>query len=142
MSYLMALGIAALAVTGGPDLARQPWDQSAVNSLATDLAAATRTLKEELLREPQIAQGVKTGDREIVRFLDAIDSLRKSARRLSRALGDNKGHEATLPIATRIRSLARDAEEYGSGIMPSLGMEEKLQPVEELLAQLSPYYFD
>ena len=142
MMYRIAAGMLVAALAGGPALARQVWDQAAVNSLASDLAAATRVLKETVVREPEIARGAQTGDRTILRFTRSIDSLRKSSRRLSRALGDNKGYELTLPIVTRIGTLVRDAEQYGAEIMNPAWMEGKIEPVEELLQKLTAYYFD
>ena len=142
MMHRIAAGMLVVALASGPALARQVWDQAAVNSLASDLAAATRVLKETVVREPEIARGAQTGDRTILRFTGSIDSLRKSSRRLSRALGDNKGYELTLPIVTRIGTLVRDAEQYGAEIMNRAWMEGKIEPVEELLRKLTAYYFD
>jgi hypothetical protein len=142
MLYRIAAGIAVVALAAGLAQARQAWDQDAVNSLASDLAAATRALKETVRREPQIAEGAQTGEPNVALFLESIDALGKSARRLTRALVDNKGYEDTLPIATKIRGLVGDAEQYGAGVMTTAWMQEKIEPVEELLAKIGAYYFE
>ena len=47
----------------------------------------------------------------------------------------------TLPIADKIRTQVRDANRYGSGVMTTTFMDEKIAPVQDLLNRLEPYYF-
>lgn len=121
--------------------AEQVWDQSAVTTLAAHLAKTTRDLKNTLRREPGLADAAEMGDRNAVRFWEAIDGLETAARQLARRTGDGQGRDETLPIAKKIRTLVRDAEQYAAGLMMSSFVEERLGPVEELLGRLEPYYF-
>jgi hypothetical protein len=146
MQTIRCLGGAfALLVIGvllvGTAEARQAWDQAAVTSLAADLAKATRDLENTLRREPQLADAALMGDRNSIGLWEAIDGLERSARQLASRAKAGKGYEETLPIAQKIRTLVRDAEQYGAGIMTTAFMEEKIAPVEELLKRLEPYYF-
>ena len=136
---LGALSVALLAnVSAG---AEQAWDQATVTSLAADLAKATRQLKNTLRRDPSLAATAESGDRNAVRFWEAIDGLEKSARQLANGTKEGKGRAETLPIAQKIRTLVRDAEQFSAGLMMGAFVEEKLGPVEELLGRLEPYYF-
>ena len=109
---LTALAIALLLI--GADV-RQAWDQTAVTSLAADLAKTTRELKNTLRREPTLASTLGLGDRKAIGFWEAIDGLEKSSRQLARRTKDGEGHDDTLPIARKIRTLVRDAEQFGAG---------------------------
>ena len=109
--------------------------------MAADLAKTTRELKNTLRREPGLTDAAALGDRNAARFWEAIDALEKSARQLASRTKDGQGHDETLGIAQKIRTLVRDAEQYSAGLMMSAFVKEKLGPVEILLGKLEPYYF-
>ncbi len=140
MVQRLAAGIAILALGVVPALARDAWDQTAVNELASELATATRELKAALLQVPRIAEGEQRRDPDVVRLLDTVDALGKSARRLTRALGDTKGYDETLPIVDRIRALVHDARQFLVDPETDASIERRMETVEAVLASLAGYY--
>ena len=120
---------------------RQAWDQATVTKLAAELADATRALKNTLRREPHIADATKRLDRNASRLQEAVNALDKSSQQLKARTASGKGYEDTLATATKIQTQVRDAQQYGASVMTTAFMEEKIQPVRELLKRLSVYYF-
>jgi hypothetical protein len=123
-------------------LARETWNQEAVTALATELADATKALKTTLRKDPDLRDGYRQGDPVVSRYVEAIDGIDRSARQLAQRLVAGEGYEETLGVAKKISSLVRDAEVQGARIMTTVWMEEKLKPVEDLLARLGRFYFD
>ncbi len=142
VSVGVPLGVLALAFAVVPTAgAREAWDQAAVTALAAELADATQALEKTLRREPHLAAATQRGGRNAVGLWEAINRLKKSTRQLSSRTKDGKGYEDTLPIAKKIRTQVRDAKQYGSSVMTTTFMDEKITPVQDLLNRLSPYYF-
>ncbi|HJO22743.1 MAG: hypothetical protein QF890_09590 [Myxococcota bacterium] len=130
--------IFAVAPTAG---ARQEWDQAKVTALATELADAVQALEKTLRREPHLAAATERGGRNAKGLWESVNRLKKSARQLRSRTDAGAGYEETLPIADKIRTQVRDANRYGSGVMTTTFMDEKIAPVQDLLNRLEPYYF-
>lgn len=140
LGFGLALAAAVLLSTTAGAL--EAWDQEKVTALANELATAVREAKNATRKDVYLRDTVRMGDPVIVSYQESIDGIDKSARQLARRLGEGEGREQTLNIAKKIRSLVRDAETAGAKIMKTAWTEEKLQPAEDLLDQLAPYYFD
>jgi hypothetical protein len=74
--------------------------------------------------------------------MDTLKGLEQSAKQLARRLDAGEGYDATLPIAKKIRTLVRDAQEVGKRFQTLEQTAAKIAPVREALDQLGPYYFD
>jgi Tfp pilus assembly protein PilV len=139
---LSAALLAASALLASAASARETWNQQTVTALATQLADATKALKSALRKDPDLRDGYRQGDPVVSRYAGAIDGIDRSARQLAERLAGGGGYEETLGIAKKIDSLVREAQVQGAKIMTTVWMEEKLRPVEDLLARLGRYYFD
>lgn len=134
---MIAIGFAVAPVAE----ARKAWDQETVTGLAAQLAEATKALEKTLRREPHLAQATQGGDRNAMGLWEAMNRLKKSTAQLRTRTAAGAGYEETLPIAKKIRTLVRDAEERGSRLMKTETMDAKIAPVQDLLDRLAPYYF-
>jgi Tfp pilus assembly protein PilV len=139
---LSAALLAASALLASAASAREAWNQQTVTALATELADATKALKQTLRKDPDLRDGYRQGDPVVSRYANAIDGIDRSARQLAKRLAAGEGYEETLGVAKKIDGLVREAEVQGAKIMTTVWMEEKLRPVEDLLARLGRYYFD
>jgi len=142
VSLGVPLCVLALAFVVAPAAgARKAWDQAAVTSLAAELADATQALDKTLRREPHLAAATQRGGRNATGLWEAVNRLKTSTRQLRSRTEAGEGYEVTLPIAKKIRSQVREAKRYGSGVMTTAFMDEKIAPVQDLLDRLAPYYF-
>ena len=139
---LSAALLAASALLASTALAREAWNQQTVTALAKELADATKALKSTIRKEPNLRDAYRQGDPVVLRYADAINGIDRSARQLANKLASGEGYEETLNVAKKLDSLVREAEVQGARIMTTVWMEEKLRPVENLLARLGRYYFD
>ena len=139
---LSAALLAASVLLASAASARETWNQETVTALATELADATKALKTTVRKDPDLRDGYRQGDPVVSRYADAINGIDRSARQLATKLAAGEGYEETLGVAKKIDSLVRDAQVQGARIMTTFWMEERVRPVEELLARLGRYYFD
>jgi len=136
------IGLLVLALWTLPAAAeRKAWDQATVTKLAAELSNATRALRNTIRREPHIAQATQRGNRSAYRLREAVNALDRSAQQLRNRTLNGGDYEATLPIATRMQTLVRDAQQFGASVMTTKFMQEKIKPVRDLLKRLSAYYF-
>lgn len=137
-----ALLIGVTLALSSAAIALETWDQEKVTALASQLETATKALKSTIRKDGNIRAGRRAGDPVMVRYSGAIDGIARGAQQLASKLAKGEGFEETLPVAKKLSSLVREAEVQGARIMTTHWMEEKLQPVEDLLNQLAPYYFE
>lgn len=136
VAALVAIGLAPGAAFA--DL--KPWNQEEVTALAQALHAAVKEVRQSMRRE-------STGDltaqaRARQQMLEILKVLEKSCGQLVARLEGGAGHEETLNIARKIRSLVRDAETEGRKFMTTQQTDERVAPAEQALAGLAPYYFE
>lgn len=134
-------GVALGLLLAAPAAALKAWDQETVTMLAAQLAEATGQLRETIRREPHIQDAIDRGDRNAQSFWATITGLDKSARQLAARTSKGGGYERTLPIAKKIRTQVRDADTTGARLMSTKFMEQRIVPVQQLLARLDPYFF-
>jgi hypothetical protein len=132
---VLAIGAAAPA---GAEPAKA-WDQQRVTQLAGELAAAAKQMRKAKRNEPP--QPASLRERARARYLETLKGLEKSTQQLEGRLKAGDGYEATLPIAEKIRSQLRDAEEDGKKLMTTAQMMELYLPLEKILDEIGPYYF-
>ena len=129
----------ACAGSGSPpaeDLA--PWDQEEATALAVQLASAASDARTAARQQPGL---VGSSEPRVVRYLDALRRFETATRQLATALQNGQGREETRPIAVRVRRLARDARQHGSGLPQTLRTVGAIAPAENLLRDLSRFYF-
>jgi hypothetical protein len=136
VAALVAIGLAPGAAFA--DL--KPWNQEEVTELAKALHVAVKEVRQSMRRE-------STGDlaaqaRARQRMLETLKVLEKSCGQLAARLEAGAGHEETLNIAKKIRSLVRDAETEGRKFMTTQQTDERVAPAEQALDGLAPYYFE
>jgi len=122
--------------------ALKPWDQDQITILAAELATATRGFKNVLEQELQAIEKSRGGNASAMKFANVIDGLDRSTGELAQQLEAGKDRDATLQLARKIRTLVRDAKAQGPGITTTALLEEKIAPVNSLLDQIGPYYFE
>jgi hypothetical protein len=133
---LAAIGLAPGAASA--DL--KPWNQEEVTELAKALHVAVKEVRQSMRRE-------STGDlaalaRARQKMLEILKGLEKSCGQLVRRLEAGDGREETLNIARKIRSLVRDAETEGRKFMTTQQTDERIEPAEQAVDGLGPYYFE
>ena len=136
VAALLAIGLAPGAAFA--DL--KPWNQEEVTELAKALHVAVKEVRQSMRRE-------STGDltaqaRARLQMLEILKLLEKSCGQLVSRLEAGAGHEETLNIAKKIRSLVRDAETEGRKFMTTQQTDERVAPAEQVLDGLRPYYFE
>ena len=135
VAALVAIGLAPGAAFA--DL--KVWNQEEVTELTRSLHVAVKEVRQSMRRE-------NTGDlsaqgKARMRMLEILKVLEKSCSQLAGRLEAGDGREETLNIAKKIRSLVRDAEIEGRKFMTTQQTDERVEPAEQALAGLAPYYF-
>jgi len=135
VAALVAIGLAPGAAFA--DL--KAWDQEEVTAQAKALHAAVKEVRQSMRRE-------STGDlasqgRARERMLQILKVLEQSCGQLAARLEGGAGHEETLNIAKKIRSLVRDARTEGRKFMTTQQTDERVEPADQAIAALGPYYF-
>ena len=129
-----ALALGACA-SSAPEAPLAPWDQGRVTTTAQKLVPATDALYVTYYKQP-IGGGTGSGHE----FRDTIRLMRTEARHFSDQLAAGKGHDATRSVYFRIKELNDDALMYGRRLFEVNSTLGQFATVEDLLAQLAPYY--
>ena len=135
VAALVAIGLAPVAAFAE----LKPWNQEEVTELAKALHVAVKEVRKSMRLE-------STGDlsaqgKARMRMLEILKVLEKSCGQLAARLEGGAGHAETLNIAKKIRSLVRDAETEGRKFMTTQQTDERVEPANQALAALAPYYF-
>lgn len=140
VSIALALYLAVGLFAAGPAGAEQKeWDQSAVTTIARELAGAAGDLRRSVRQSPQ---GMQPGRVSRIRF-QALDDLRvaeNSINSLANRLEGGAGREETRPTYQRIRTLSRDIGQSARQALITEPTLTKLETARELLDRLAPYY--
>ena len=136
VAALVAIGLAPGAAFA--DL--EPWNQEEVTALAKALHVAVKEVRQSMRREP--VENVVGPAKARQQMLETLKVLEKSCGQLAGRLEAGAGHEETLNIAKKIRSLVRDAETHGRKLMTTQQTDARVAPAEQALAGLAPYYFE
>jgi hypothetical protein len=135
VAALLAIGLAPGAAFA--DL--KVWNQEEVTEIAKALHVAVKEVRQSMRRE-------STGDlsgqaRARQRMLGILKVLEQSCSQLAARLEGGAGRAETLNIAKKIRSLVRDARTEGRKFMTTQQTDERVEPANQILAALAPYYF-
>ena len=136
VAALVAIGLAPGAAFA--DL--KTWNQEEVTEFAKALHVAVKEVRQSMRRE-------STGDlssqaRARQRMLGTLKVLEQSCGQLAKRLEGGAGQSETLNIAKKIRSLVRDARTEGKKFMTTQQTDERVEPANQALAGLAPYYFE
>ena len=136
VAALVAIGLAP----GAAFAELKPWNQEEVTELAKSLHVAVKDVRQSMRRE-------STGDlsaqgKARMRMLEILKVLEQSCSQLVARLERGDGQAETLNIAKKIRSLVRDARTEGRKFMSTQQTDERVEPADQALAGLAPYYFE
>ncbi len=135
VAALVAIGLAPGAAFA--DL--KAWNQEEVTAHAKALHVAVKEVRKSMRRESTGSLAAQGRARQ--QMLEILKVLEKSCGQLAARLEGGAGHAETLNIAKKIRSLVRDAETEGRKFMTTQQTDERVEPANQALAALAPYYF-
>jgi uncharacterized membrane protein YccC len=151
-SILIALAVLAIAVVPGSGLAQtdppaeatpqvEPieWDQAQVTSIAKELAAAVRDLRDAFRREGSPSRE-QMQSRAYNQLMDNLRLIRSETAHLARELEASKGHDETFPVFRRIGMLVRDAQRLTPRLFIQESVQQRIDPARALWDKLQPYY--
>jgi hypothetical protein len=136
VAALVAIGLAP----GAAFAELKVWNQEEVTELARSLHVAVKDVRQSMRRE-------STGDlsaqgKARMRMLEILKVLEQSCSQLLARFEGGAGRAETLNIAKKIRSLVRDARTEGRKFMSTQQTDERVEPADQALAGLAPYYFE
>lgn len=140
LSVLVFGAIAASCASQAPDPDRIAWDQAKVTDLAQQLSAAMTNVRQASMKDPTIRNPSTTNRLAARQFLDTLRDLEASCRQLARRLEGGGGFEETLPVARRIGTLLRDAQDTSRRLMETEAQRAVIDPAVAIINRISPFY--
>ncbi len=126
-----------LIAPGGASAQEKAWDQEAVTTLATDLAAQVKDLRQSLKRGPGSSMATMQ-ERSRYNFMDLLRLIESETGHLARRLGE--GYGETAPVYRRLQRLVSNAQEEGRRLFIDEPTQERIDKAGGILDELALYY--
>ena len=141
--YVLAIGLVVLSApsgAGAEEVEVKAWDQAEVSRLAHELTRQVTKVRNAFRSNPTAGNLANMNQRASKEFSDSLRQIERSSRQLAARVDDGEGREQTQPIARKIGTLLRDANEEARHVMSDAWTDEQVIPAQRLIDELAPYF--